>query len=143
LITIRYLYCLMFSRFICAEHKPFWNIPSVFNSGDDTVLLTAFNSRVENLSPAMGRGIDSRKRVWNCVAKLRMLEGRYDNPMPTWFLAPISRLKLPTRIFKRHGMIFLYKLLWTRKKSVQSYNIEPHIKGAQLWLFWSLWSLWG
>ena len=54
----------MFSRFICAEHKPFWNIPSVFNSGD-TVLVTAFNSRVENLSPAMGRGIDSRKRVWN------------------------------------------------------------------------------
>ncbi len=46
--------------------------------------------RVGNLSPAMGRGIDSRNQVWNWVAKLHRLAGRYDNPMPTWFLAPIA-----------------------------------------------------
>ncbi len=44
----------------------------------------------------MGRGIDSRNRVWNQVAKLHRLAGRYDNPMPTWFLAPVAGLKLPT-----------------------------------------------
>jgi hypothetical protein len=27
--------------------------------------LSAYQPRVENLSPAMGRGIDSRNRVWN------------------------------------------------------------------------------
>ncbi len=48
----------------------------------------------------MGRGIDSRNRVWNWVAKLHRLAGRYDNPMPTWFLAPIAGLKLPTLISK-------------------------------------------
>ncbi len=42
------------------------------------------------LSPDTGRGIDSRNWVWNWVAKLRRLAGRYDNPMPTWFLAPIG-----------------------------------------------------
>ncbi len=47
-------------------------------------------------SPAMGLGINSRNRVWNWVAKLHRLAGRYDNPMPTWFLAPIAGLKLPT-----------------------------------------------
>ncbi len=54
--------------------------------------------RVENFSPVMGRGIDSRNRVWNWVAKLHSLAGRYNNPMPTWFLAPIAGLKLPTQI---------------------------------------------
>ncbi len=45
----------------------------------------------------MGRGIDSRNRIWNWVAKLHRLAGRYNNPMPTWFLAPIAGLKLPTQ----------------------------------------------
>jgi hypothetical protein len=49
--------------------------------------------RVGILSPAMGRGIDSRNRVWNWVAKLHRLAGRYANPMPPWFLAPIAGLK--------------------------------------------------
>ncbi len=44
----------------------------------------------------MGRGIDSRNRVLNWVAKLHRLAGRYDNPMPTWFLVPIGGLKLPS-----------------------------------------------
>ena len=57
-----------------------------------------FIIRVENLSPAMGRGIDSRNQVWNWVAKLHRLAGRYGNPMPTWFLAPIAGLKFPTQI---------------------------------------------
>ncbi len=30
----------------------------------------------------IGRGIDSRNRVWNWVAKLHRLAGRYDNPVP-------------------------------------------------------------
>ncbi len=37
----------------------------------------------------MGRGIDS----WNRVAKLHMLAGQNNNPMPTWFLALKSPLK--------------------------------------------------
>ncbi len=44
----------------------------------------------ENLSPAMGRGIDSRNRVWNLVGKLLRLTGRNDNFTPTCFLAPIA-----------------------------------------------------
>ncbi len=60
---------------------------------------TNVHTRVENLSPDMGRGIDSRNRVWNWVAKLHRLAGWYDNPMPTWFLAPIAGLKLPTQGF--------------------------------------------
>jgi len=51
-------------------------------------------SRVENLSTALGRGIGSRNRVWNWVAELHRLVGRYDNPMPTCFLAPIAGLKV-------------------------------------------------
>ncbi len=43
----------------------------------------------------MGRGINSRNRVWNWVAK-QQLAGQYGNPMPTWFLAPIAGLKLTT-----------------------------------------------
>ncbi len=46
----------------------------------------------------MGRGIDSRNRVWNRVAKLHRLAARYDNPMPTWFLATIAGLKLLTQV---------------------------------------------
>ncbi len=48
------------------------------------------------LKSAMGRSIDSRNHVWNWVAKLHRLAGRYDNPMPIWFLAPIAEHKLPT-----------------------------------------------
>jgi hypothetical protein len=50
-----------------------------------------------NWSPAKGRGIDSRNRVWKWVAKQHRLAGRYDNPMPTWFLALIAGQKLPTQ----------------------------------------------
>jgi hypothetical protein len=59
--------------------------------------LSYRSASVGNLSPAMGRGIDSRNRVWNGVAKLHRLSGRYDNPMPTWFLAPVAVPKLPTQ----------------------------------------------
>ncbi len=45
-------------------------------------------SEFRNLSPAMEPGIGSRMRVWNLVDKLHKLAGRYDNPMPTRFLAP-------------------------------------------------------
>jgi hypothetical protein len=30
------------------------------------------------------------------VAKLHRLAGRYENLMPTWFLAPMAELKFPT-----------------------------------------------
>ncbi len=90
-----------------------WNITYIFRHFGDKdkrctyeglVLLIALYSyslwariqkenRAENLSPVMGRGIDSRNRVWNWVAKLHRLAGRYDNPMPTWFLDPTEGLK--------------------------------------------------
>jgi hypothetical protein len=38
----------------------------------------------------MRQGIDPWNRAWNWLAKL---VGRYDNPMPAWFLAPIAGLK--------------------------------------------------
>jgi hypothetical protein len=41
-----------------------------------------------SISPGTESGIE--------VAKLHRLAGRYDNPMPTWFLAPVAGLKLPT-----------------------------------------------
>jgi hypothetical protein len=56
-------------------------------------VLFGLEYSVGYLSPDMGRGIDSRNRVWNWVAKLQRLAGLYDNPMPTWFLAPIAGLK--------------------------------------------------
>ncbi len=59
----------------------------------DCTLYTVY--RVGNLSPAMGRGISSRNRVWNWVAKL------HDNHMPTWFPNPIAGLRLPSL----HGLI--------------------------------------
>ncbi len=45
--------------------------------------VAAVLSRNLFLSPGMGRGIDSRNRVWNWVAKLLRLAGRYryDNLM--------------------------------------------------------------
>ncbi len=55
-------------------------------------------TRVGNLSPAMGRGIDSRNRVWNWVAKLHGLAARYENPMSTWFLTPIAGHNLPSQL---------------------------------------------
>ncbi len=55
--------------------------------------------RIRIRNPA---GIDSRNQVWNWVAKLHRQAGRYDNPMPTWFLAPIVGLKLPTQTCHCH-----------------------------------------
>ncbi len=57
--------------------------------------------RVRNLSLAMGRGIDSRNRVWIWVAKLHKLVARYDNPMSTWFLACIAGLLVPSLFSSR------------------------------------------
>ncbi len=62
--------------------------------------------RVGNLCPAIGRGIDSRNRVWNWVAKQHRLAGRYDNLMPTWLLAPIAGLKLPTPLNSYRTLIW-------------------------------------
>jgi hypothetical protein len=70
------------------------SVPPVYAAWRNRFL--GIESRVGNLSPAMGRGIDSRNRVWKGVAKLHRQAGRYDNPMPTWFLAPIVGLKLPS-----------------------------------------------
>jgi hypothetical protein len=39
-------------------------------------LVRSFLYRVGNLSPAVGRGIDSRNRVWYWVAKLQRLAWR-------------------------------------------------------------------
>jgi hypothetical protein len=36
--------------------------------------------------PLWGRGIDSRNRVWNWVANLHRLAGRYDNPIPMYLV---------------------------------------------------------
>ncbi len=47
----------------------------------------AFLCWAENFSPIMGRGIDSRNRVWNWVAKLHRLAGRYDN-IPSSMIGP-------------------------------------------------------
>jgi hypothetical protein len=49
---------------------------------------------VRNLGPEIGRGIDSRNRVWNWVAKLHRLARRYDN----WFLSPIAGFKFPSQV---------------------------------------------
>ncbi len=76
--------------------------PSMFSYDDFCAFLNWISptwSWVENWSPTMGRGINSRNRVWNWVGKLDRLAGRYDNHMPTWFLAPIVGLKLPTLVY--------------------------------------------
>ncbi len=48
----------------------------------------------------MGLRIDSRNRVCNWVAELSRLTGRYDNLMPSWFLATIARLMFQTQVGK-------------------------------------------
>ncbi len=77
------------------EYNCSWRTALKF-SNVGTYLTFTFRVRVlrQNLSPAVGRGIDYRNRVSNWVAKLHRLAGRYENPMPFWFLAPIAGLKL-------------------------------------------------
>jgi hypothetical protein len=77
----------MVDIFVKVKYPPWW----IMKGGTELNIA-------ENLSPAMGQGIDSRNRVWNWAAKLHRLTGRYDNPMPTWFLAPIAGLKLPKQM---------------------------------------------
>jgi hypothetical protein len=91
-------------------------------------------ARVENLSPAMGRGIDSRNRVWNWGAKLHRLEGRYDNPMPTWFLAPIAGLTDTGYMAGGIELKILFLLLFSRRKIrlIESYAKCRHIKKIDL-----------
>ncbi len=63
-------------------------------------------ARVENLSPAMGRGIDSRNQVWNWVAKLHRLAGRYDNPMEEALFSLLFYWRtLPTSVWFTGGFI--------------------------------------
>jgi hypothetical protein len=80
-------------------HGGTWIIIAQMHNVDTALTSPHPQCRVGNWSPAMGRGTDSRNRVWNWVAKLHRLAGRYDNPMPTWFLAPIAGLKLSTLEF--------------------------------------------
>ncbi len=93
----------------------------------------------------MGRGIDSRNRVWNWVAKLHRLAGRYDNPMPTWFIiAPIAGLKLPTTItpihtpasnnYRTHNQpdndnLGFFALVSTTSHTTILFGPDPHQKG--------------
>ncbi len=51
-------------------------------------------NRVENLSPAMGRGIDSRNRIWNWVAKLHRLGGPVRQPYAYLVSSPHSGTKV-------------------------------------------------
>ncbi len=112
-------------------------------------------NRVGNLSPAMGRGIDFRNRVWNWVAKLHGLAGQYDNPMPTWFIVPIAGLKLPTLDFAEREsykpvllrlslvgnlekrLMSLYGTKW-RKRGYGVHSHAPSIRshrGTKKWFF--------
>ncbi len=82
--------------------------------------------RVRNLSPAMRRGINSRNRVWNWVAKLHRLGGRYDNPMPIWFLAPIGGLKLPKLATKfLYTYSFVLYIYIHHRKCIYLFFISP------------------
>ncbi len=101
-----------------------------------SVRRTSRKDWVENLSPALGRGIDSRNRVWNWVAKLHRLAGRYNNPMPTWFLAPIAGLKLPTLFTVFSNWRFWYDLEVSDKlcklRCILSLVVPVYISGPQL-----------
>ncbi len=68
------------------------------------ISVACHSIRVGIFSPAMRRGIDSRNRVWKWVVKLHRLADRYDNPMPTWFLAPIAGLKCIVKWQGRGGV---------------------------------------
>ncbi len=83
-------------------------------------------ARVGNLSPAMGRGINSRNQVWNWVYKQHRPVGRYDNPMPTWFLAPIAGLKLPTQATRLGGIGSLEWILGLLK-TLKIWALENHL----------------
>ncbi len=76
-----------------------FNISSLCSNGPIWTMKLCLQTIQCWKSPAMGRGIDSRTWVQNCVAKLKRLSGRYDYPVPTWFLyiAPIAEFKLPTQ----------------------------------------------
>ncbi len=78
----------------------FWG-PQVQNSAGGFTHFSRRSRRCKQSrklkSRYMRQGIDSRNRAWNWVAKLRRLVSRYDNPMPTWFLAPKAGLELPVQ----------------------------------------------
>ncbi len=88
-------------------------------------------TRVENLCPAMGRGINSRNWVWNWVGRLHSLAGRNDNSMPTWFLALIAGLKLPTL-----ASAYWNQMVWIVKNSS---GRTLHWLKKSLLPMWSLW----
>jgi hypothetical protein len=78
----------------------------------------------------MGRGIDSRNRVWNWLAKLYRMAGRYDNPMPTWFLAPISGTKVTDTVHSMYCIMYTpsrREIITVRGQSFVSRlpNIDP------------------
>ncbi len=87
--------------------RPSWWIPAWWGCHPGDLRST---SRVWMSSPAMGRGIDSRNRVWNWVAKLHRLAGRYDNPMPTWFLYPPHTIAGLKRTVSRDFLLLVF--LW-------------------------------
>ncbi len=90
---------------------------SILNIIGRTVAHVFLSYRVGNLSPTMGRGMDSRNRAWNWVAKLHRLAGLYYNPMPTGFLAPTAGPKLPTLAVNQvtSGELWarIFKRLWS------------------------------
>ncbi len=88
-----------------------------------------FSRKLKSRYGARNR-FNARDRVWNWVAKLHRLAGRYDNPMPTWFLAPIAGLKLPTLFSKKYQKVIMWwkvlKLLSLLTTNALPYNFVKY-----------------
>jgi hypothetical protein len=72
-------------------------------------------ARVGNLRPAMGRGLNFQERSLEWSSQTSKA-GRYDNHMPTWFLAPIAGLMLPTQATYAGGINSLESIPGPLKK---------------------------
>ncbi len=112
---------------------------------------------VENLSPAMGQGIDSMNRVWNWVAKLHRLAGRYNNPPANLVPSPHSGTKVTDTECELHvwrsDFAFLYRnidslhrtarksspyedFFWAIDWNVKTWKIKRQIFKKKLFIAW-------
>ena len=96
-IYILYIYTKAFVYFL--NNRPSGKFSSIL-----PLILHITTVEETCLLIVVGLGIDSRNRVWNLVAKRHRLAGRYENHMPTRFLAPNAGIKFRTLMCFCHGV---------------------------------------
>ncbi len=63
--------------------------------------------------------------------------GRYDNPIPTWFLAPIDCFKIPAQVRERDPLATLGVALDKQLDETEFENDHSGIAVLMLWRYWN------